>query len=266
MRLQGLIDRPLAVAESQAVYSGAFAGTRLHFDDLVAEGGRAITAQDRAIFALCRPERLLDLVRRFTVFDGGVRKIARHQQFFGIRRAVERVKQFDADGRRRGGVIWHTQGSGKSLTMVMLGRALALDKDIANPRIVIVTRPRTTSTGRSGTHLQVVRDGTRPGDQRRASAQADPQQNGAGSLPSSTNSTPRRAVVRQLTRTRISSCWWTRATRSQTGQYGGHGELAMKMRRILPNACYPRFHRHAAAAKGEEYPVHLWRAYPHLRD
>ena len=109
------------------------------FEALAAEGQRAITAQDRTIYALCRPERLLDLVRRFTVFDGGARKVARHQQFFGIRTAVERVKQFDLDGRRKGGVIWHTQGSGKSLTMVMLGRALALDKDIPNPRIIIVT-------------------------------------------------------------------------------------------------------------------------------
>ena len=53
--------------------------------------------------------------------------------------AVERVKQFDLDGTRKGGVIWHTQGSGKSLTMVMLGRALALDRDIKNPRLIIVT-------------------------------------------------------------------------------------------------------------------------------
>jgi type I restriction enzyme, R subunit len=73
------------------------------------------------------------------VFDGGARKVARHQQFFGIRKAVERVRQFDLDGRRKGGVIWHTQGSGKSLTMVMLGRSLALDKAIPNPRIIIVT-------------------------------------------------------------------------------------------------------------------------------
>ena len=103
------------------------------------KASRAITAQDRLLYALCRPERLLDMVRRFTVFDGGVRKIARHQQFFGIRSAVDRVKSYGVDGTRKGGVIWHTQGSGKSLTMVMLGRALALDKDIKNPRLIIVT-------------------------------------------------------------------------------------------------------------------------------
>lgn len=53
--------------------------------------------------------------------------------------AARTLKQFDTNGVRKGGVIWHTQGSGKSLTMVMLGRALALDKAISNPRIIIVT-------------------------------------------------------------------------------------------------------------------------------
>ena len=66
-----------------------------------AEGERSVTGQDRTLYALCRPERLLDLVRRFNIFDGGVRKIARHQQFFGILRAIERVKQYDMEGRAR---------------------------------------------------------------------------------------------------------------------------------------------------------------------
>ena len=133
------INRPLSEKEKAAVFSGDFADARKFFDELAAAGERAISTQDRLIYALCRPERLLDMVRRFTVFDGGIRKMARHQQYFGIRTAVERVKQFDLGGTRKGGVIWHTQGSGKSLTMVMLGRALALDKDIKNPRIIIVT-------------------------------------------------------------------------------------------------------------------------------
>ena len=239
VRLQGLIDRPLAVAEAQAVYAGAFAGARSHFEALAAEDGRTITAQDRAVFALCRPERLLDLVRRFTVFDGGVRKIARHQQFFGVCRAVERVKQFDTSGRRRGGVIWHTQGSGKSLSMVMLGRALALDKDLPNPRIVIVTdrddldrQIRDTFRScemepvraTSGAHLlRLIRNRTalvttiinKFDTASRSGAAADPD-------------TDIFVLVDE-------------SHRSQTGQYGGHGEFAMKMRRILPNACYLGF-------------------------
>ena len=137
--LQTAVERPLTVKEAAAIYSGDFATARPHFEALAAQGPRAVTEQDRAIHSLCRPERLLDLVRRFTVFDGGIRKIARHQQFFAVQRAMERVKHIGPDGKRQGGVVWHTQGSGKSLTMVMLGRVLALDKEIVNPRIIIVT-------------------------------------------------------------------------------------------------------------------------------
>lgn len=104
---------------------------------------RALTEQDRTIYALCRPQRLLRMAQLFTVFDGGRRKIARYQQFFAVERILERVKQRDnsepGGGRRIGGIVWHTQGSGKSLTMVMLTKALVLELDIRTPRIVLVT-------------------------------------------------------------------------------------------------------------------------------
>lgn len=100
---------------------------------------RLVTEQDKAIYSLCRPDRLLELAWKFTVFDGGIKKIARYQQYFVIKSTLNRVKHFDSTGSRKGGVIWHTQGSGKSLTMVMLARGLALDLEILNPRIVLVT-------------------------------------------------------------------------------------------------------------------------------
>lgn len=100
---------------------------------------RMVTEQDKALFALCRPERLLELAWKYTVFDGSIKKVARYQQYFVIKSTLNRVKHFDCTGSRKGGVIWHTQGSGKSLTMVMLARNLALDPDILNPRIVLVT-------------------------------------------------------------------------------------------------------------------------------
>ncbi|NTV98576.1 MAG: type I restriction endonuclease subunit R [Chlorobiaceae bacterium] len=98
-----------------------------------------VTSQDEALYSLCRPERLLELAWKFTVFDGGFRKIARYQQYFVVKSTLNRVKQYNNSGTRKGGVIWHTQGSGKSLTMVMLARNLALDPEIQNPRIVLVT-------------------------------------------------------------------------------------------------------------------------------
>ena len=144
-----LADREEAVAEAvnrslpedmrDRLFSGDFAPARSWFDALEAEGPRLVTGQDRTICSLCRPERLLELAYKFTLFEGGLKKIARYQQYFVIQSTLDRVKQQDASGRRRGGIIWHTQGSGKSLTMVMLARNLALDPDIPNPRIVLVT-------------------------------------------------------------------------------------------------------------------------------
>ena len=94
--------------------------------------------QDAYLYNLCRPERLLQLMYRFTLFDDGVKKIARYQQFFAVEKVMERVSNIEG-GKRRGGVIWHTQGSGKSLTMVLLAQAIILDKSIKNPRIILVT-------------------------------------------------------------------------------------------------------------------------------
>lgn len=100
---------------------------------------RTITEQDRTIYGLLRPERLLEMVRHFIIYDGGVKKIARHQQVAAVKSAIRRVLERDPDGVRLGGLIWHTQGSGKSLTMVMLAKALALHPDIPTPRLILVT-------------------------------------------------------------------------------------------------------------------------------
>jgi type I restriction enzyme, R subunit len=100
---------------------------------------RSVTSQDRAIYGLCRPERLLELTRLFIVYDAGQKKIARHQQYAAVKAALARVQEHEPDGSRRGGIVWHTQGSGKSLTMVMLAKALALHPSIKNPRLILVT-------------------------------------------------------------------------------------------------------------------------------
>ncbi|MEX3897347.1 type I restriction endonuclease subunit R [Paraburkholderia sp. BR10954] len=101
--------------------------------------GRSASAQDRLLYALCRPRRLLELSRRFTIFDAGVRKVARYQQYFAIKAIVDRISTLDVDGVRAGGVVWHTQGSGKSLTMVMLAETILESFAVLNPRILLVT-------------------------------------------------------------------------------------------------------------------------------
>lgn len=139
--IRNLLAIPPRREAHEKLFTGEFAYARAFFEGLAAAGPREITGQDRLLHALCRPERLIELTRQFTLFDEGgtVRKIARYQQYFAIRKTMERVRLKDATGRRRGGVIWHTQGSGKSLTMVMLAKALALESSIPDPRIVLVT-------------------------------------------------------------------------------------------------------------------------------
>ncbi len=105
--------------------------------DYVYHAKENVCAQDRGIYSLLRPERLLDLVRNFIVYDNGVKKITRYQQYFAIKKTLQKIKNFDENGKRRGGLIWHTQGSGKSLTMVMLVKNLI--EEITNPRVIVVT-------------------------------------------------------------------------------------------------------------------------------
>jgi len=137
--LRAVLDQPLPQEAKAGLYELLAEGFGVREPDAEYLVRRALTEQDRTIYALCRPERLLRMALLFTVFDGGRRKIARYQQFFAVERILGRVKQRDDAGRRAGGIVWHTQGSGKSLTMVMLAKALVLDLDIRTPRIVLVT-------------------------------------------------------------------------------------------------------------------------------
>lgn len=133
------VSKILSSEDKDHLFSGEFGYARSHFDALENEGGRSVTEQDKCLYSLCRPERLLEIIYGFIVYDSGVKKIARYQQFFLVRSAVKRIKQTDNSGRRRGGIVWHTQGSGKSITMVMLARALISAKELTIPRLILVT-------------------------------------------------------------------------------------------------------------------------------
>lgn len=132
-----LINKPLDQDTKNKLFSSRFQYVRSYFDAIEAEG-RQVTGQDRAIYSLLEPKLFLELIRQFIVYDCGEKKIARHQQYFAVKNTLDRVTQFQ-NSKRKGGVIWHTQGSGKSITMVMLAKALALSSSIPNSRIVIVT-------------------------------------------------------------------------------------------------------------------------------
>lgn len=86
---------------------------------------------DRHILQFCEKERLLEIIHDFEVFDSGSKKLARQNQYFGVKAAQDYVK------RHEGGIIWHTQGSGKSLTMVWLAKWIR--ENISSSRVLILT-------------------------------------------------------------------------------------------------------------------------------
>lgn len=117
----------------------------LTLDELQREIGRIPRAQEALLWGVFRPENLLDLIRNFIVFEvegsKTVKKLARYQQFIAVNRALERITSAPRP-TERGGVVWHTQGSGKSLTMVYLAVKLRRLPSTENPTLIVVTDRR----------------------------------------------------------------------------------------------------------------------------
>jgi len=195
---------------------------------------RQVTVQDRALYALCRPERLLELTYRFILFDAGVKKIARYQQYFCVKKIMERIRLRDRGGRRRGGVVWHTQGSGKSLTMVLLAKSIALSPDIPDYKIVLVTDRvdlddqiyrtfhhcgKEVEQAKTGKHLSEMLKGSK---QRIVTTIIDKFE---------------AAVGRHVVRNDDPNIF----VLVDEGHRGQYGPRHAKMRRVLPNACYIGF-------------------------
>lgn len=104
--------------------------------------GRPPTPQDILIYGLLYPQNLMDIVRNFIAFEveGGknIKKIARYQQLIAVNNAIERIQK-SKESKKRGGVIWHTQGSGKSLSMLWLAVKLKRMRELENPILIVVT-------------------------------------------------------------------------------------------------------------------------------
>lgn len=86
---------------------------------------------DKYLLKMCNKARLIELMHDFVLFDGGVKKLPRVHQYFGIKAAQEHVKAY------KGGIIWHTQGSGKSIVMVLLAKWIL--ENNPNARVAIIT-------------------------------------------------------------------------------------------------------------------------------
>ena len=135
------ILKPLSKDIKEKIFSvqNRHPSIRQDWEDIENKGSRQITEQDRSIYSLLEIKRFMKLMYVFIVFDKPTKKIARYQQYFAIQNTLKKITQKTTEGRRSGGVIWHTQGSGKSLTMVMLAKAISLHSEILNPKIIVVT-------------------------------------------------------------------------------------------------------------------------------
>ena len=194
---------------------------------------RIPTEQDKNIIFLFCKERVKELVRYFVLFDANVKKICRYQQFFAINEIIKTIGLKDAKGNRQSGVIWHTQGSGKSLTMVMLAKYILMELASCNPRVVIVTDRKeldgqiantfshtrlNPARATSGRHLvELVKDGK------------------ADVITTIIN---KFNTAERLDTKNYSKNVFVLIDESHRSNYGS---MASKMRTVFPNACYIGF-------------------------
>ena len=121
--IKQLKNSELPNTERTAIFKQRFYNVLHYFNQLEKEEV-IVTEQDKLVFSLCQKSRILDLIFNYIVYDDGVKKITRYQQYFAIKETLKKISVADANGKRTGGVIWHTQGSGKSLTMVDLSGSM----------------------------------------------------------------------------------------------------------------------------------------------
>jgi type I restriction enzyme R subunit len=199
-----------------------------------AKAAREPTLQDRNLYNLCRPERLLELTRKFNVFDNNIRKIARYQQYFGVKRMMSRIKQTDGQDRRKGGVVWHTQGSGKSITMIMMSKNLALAEELDNQRIILVTDRTDLDEQLTNTFKSCGKEITRARTGKHLGKLVEDR----GKQNISTIINKFDAALNQKTFKNESRDIFVLIDESHRTQYG---LMHAKMKKILPNACYIGF-------------------------
>lgn len=194
---------------------------------------RVPTEQDRNIISLFRQERLTELTRYFVLFDANVKKICRYQQYFAIREIMKTVTQQDSRGNRQGGVIWHTQGSGKSLTMVMLAKYILMELAACNPRVVIVTDRKELDGQIAATFSH-----TRLNPARATSGRHLVELVASGKADVVTTIINKFNTAERLAARNTSRDVFVLIDESHRSNYGS---MAAKMRTVFPNACYIGF-------------------------
>lgn len=194
---------------------------------------RVPTEQDRNIISLFCRERLMELTRYFVLFDANVKKICRYQQYFAIREIMKTVAQQDSRGNRQGGVIWHTQGSGKSLTMVVLAKYILMVLADCNPRVVIVTDRKELDGQIAATFSH-----TRLNPARATSGRHLVELVTSGKADVVTTIINKFNTAERLAARNTSRDVFVLIDESHRSNYGS---MAAKMRTVFPNACYIGF-------------------------
>lgn len=194
---------------------------------------RLATNQDKNIISLFHPLRLLDITKYFVLYDKNIKKIARYQQYFAVKEITKTINQRDENGNRQSGVIWHTQGSGKSLTMTMFARYILSELASSNIKLVVVTdrvnldkqihetfnhTRLKASRAATGTHLvELIND------------------NGTDII---TTLVHKFDTAADRQKPILSQDIFVLVDESHRTQYG---ELHVKMKKVFPNACYLGF-------------------------
>ena len=194
---------------------------------------RTPTEQDRNIVSLFSKERVKELVRYFVLFDANVKKICRYQQFFAINEIIKTIEQKDAKGNRQSGVIWHTQGSGKSLTMVMLAKYILMELASCHPRVVIVTDRKELDGQIASTFSH-----TRLNPARATSGRHLVELVKSGKADVITTIINKFNTAERLDTKNYSKNVFVLIDESHRSNYGS---MASKMRTVFPNACYIGF-------------------------
>lgn len=195
--------------------------------------GREPTVQDRSIVSLLSPERLLKLTKYFILYDANVKKICRYQQFFAVEEIIKTINTNDSAGNRQSGVIWHTQGSGKSLTMVMVAKYILEEMCLCNPKVVIVTDRKELDRQIAKTFAH-----TRLSPARATSGKHLIDLINKGSADVITSIINKFNTVENSGLKNDSRDIFVLVDESHRSNYGS---LATKMRTVFPNACYIGF-------------------------
>ncbi|MGG1137879.1 type I restriction endonuclease subunit R [Bacillus mycoides] len=206
----------------------------------VAELGISPTPQDILTAGMLTKENLLDLIRNFIVYEPvegrTIKKLARYQQFRAVNKAIDRILHAE-DKTQRGGIVWHTQGSGKSLTMVYLAVKLRRIKELKNPTVVVVT-------DRKDLDEQITNTFRRCGFPNPQQAESVAQlrqllQQGTGStIMTLVQKFQEDTETKEFKNLSTAENIFVMIDESHRSQYGG---LASTMKSAMPNACYLAF-------------------------